>query len=98
MFIHSVYFWLKPELTDADRAAFAEGLRALGAIETVRSVHIGTPVPSDRPVVDNSYTFGLVVDLGDQAGHDAYQTHPVHLEFLAQFKPFWTKIQVYDFV
>ncbi len=97
MFIHSVYFWLRDDLTDAQRAAFTEGVRSLATIPAVRSGYVGAPAATDRPVIDRSYSVGLVVDLGDLAGHEAYQAHPTHLAFLEQFKPFWTKVQIYDF-
>ena len=98
MFIHSVYFWLKPELTDEEMAAFAKGLRSLAAIESVKTIFIGRPAATDRPVVERGYTFALVVDLGDQAGHDTYAVHPEHLAFVERFKPDWTQINIYDFV
>jgi hypothetical protein len=50
-----------------------------------------------RDVVDNSYAVGLCVIYADEAGHDVYQTHPLHLEFIARNKPNWTSIKVYDF-
>ena len=37
-----------------------------------------------RDVVDNSYDVGLCVVLDDSAGHDVYQEHPLHKEFIAQ--------------
>ncbi len=97
MFIHSVYFWLREDLTDEQRAAFREGVESLTTMPTVKSGFVGTPAATDRPVIDRSYSVGLVVNLGDLAGHDAYQTHPIHLAFLDQFKTFWTKVQIYDF-
>jgi len=97
MFIHSVYFWLRDDLTTEQRAAFTEGVRSLTTIPNERSGFVGVPASTDRPVIDRSYHVGLVVDLGELAGHDAYQTHPVHLTFLDNFNTFWTKVQIYDF-
>jgi len=96
MLIHSVYFWLKPELSTEELAAFEEGLRSLAAIDTVKTIHIGKPVPSDRPVVESSYTYGLIIGFDDQQGLDTYQVHPVHVAFVEQFKPYWTAIKVFD--
>lgn len=97
MFIHSVYFWLREDLTEAQRAAFVEGVQSLTTIPTVQSGFVGTPATTDRPIIVRDYSVGLVVDLGDMAGHEVYQTHPTHLAFLDQFKTFWSKVQIYDF-
>ena len=53
MLIHTVFFWLKPELTEAERSEFRRGVESLAAIQHVHQVYVGTPaaVP-DRPVVD----------------------------------------------
>jgi hypothetical protein len=47
--------------------------------------------------VDNSYDVGLCVVFEDRAGHDFYQTHPLHLEFIAKHKPNWERIRAMDF-
>lgn len=98
MLIHSVYFWLKADLSAEQLVAFEEGLRSLAVIETAKTLHVGQPVPSDRPVVESSYTFGLIVGFDDQPGLDTYAVHPVHLAFVEQFKLYWTQIKVYDVV
>ena len=33
----------------------------------------------------------------DEAGHDVYQIHPKHLEFIDRNKPRWSAIKVFDF-
>jgi hypothetical protein len=38
MLIHSVFFWLKSELTDAQRAEFRRGVESLAAIPHVHQV------------------------------------------------------------
>jgi hypothetical protein len=43
MLVHTVYFWLKPELTDAERADFRKGVESLGTIPSVSAVYVGTP-------------------------------------------------------
>jgi len=99
MLIHSVYFWLKPELTDAQRADFKRGLESLAGVRSAEQVHVGAPAPiPPRPVVDSSYSFGLTVVFKDLAGHDAYQVDPVHKAFLEKFRTYWTKVQIYDAV
>ncbi len=97
MLIHAVYFWLRPDLTAAQRAEFRQGVETLATITHVTQVHIGTPaaVP-DRPIVDKSFAVALVVVCRDVAAHNAYQADPIHLAFVARFSRYWTRVQIYD--
>ena len=96
MFIHNVFFWLKPGLGDEDVALFAQGLDTLTHDPAAKGGHYGRPAATERGVVDNSYTFGLVVIFEDLAGHDAYQEGAVHLDFLAAHAEKWERVLVYD--
>ena len=99
MFIHTVYFWLKPEAGEVERdQLLADCRNYLSKISTVRQLWAGTPVGTPRPVVDNSYAVGLTVILDDSAGHDVYQVDPLHLEFIERNKANWSRVQVYDAV
>jgi Stress responsive A/B Barrel Domain len=97
MFVHSVYFWLKPDLTEEQRALFWENVRSLKAIESVRQCYIGPPASTDRPVIDRSYSCALVVVFDDDEGHEIYQKHPVHDKF-RECEHLWSKILIYDAV
>lgn len=96
MFIHSVYFWLNPHLTEAQRAQFWAGVHSLTTIESVRQAYVGTPAATDRPIIDRSYSCALIVVFDDVAGHDAYQAHPIHDRFREECALFWIKVQIYD--
>ncbi len=97
MLIHTVFFWLKPELTDAQRAEFRRGLESLAGVRSLESLHIGTPAPIPlRPVVDATYSFSITGGFKDVAGHVAYQVDPLHQAFLERFRTYWTKVQIYD--
>lgn len=55
-------------------------------------------VPSERPVVDQSYQVGLNVIFDTKQAQDEYQVHPQHIEFIEKvFKPMCEKVVVYDF-
>lgn len=97
MFVHSVYFWLKPDLTADQQAAFWERVRALNTIESVRQCYLGRPAATERPVIDRSYSCALVVVFDDERGHEIYQNHPVHDRF-RELSNFWSKILIYDAV
>lgn len=96
MFVHCVYFWLKPDITPEDERRFVEGARALTTLRTVRHGWVGKPAATDRPIIDRSYSYGLTVIFDDVEGHDAYQVHPVHDAF-REFQHLWTAVKIYDF-
>lgn len=97
MLVHSVFFWLKPELNEAQRAEFLRALNALSGISSVSQIFIGTPAPTGkRAVVDDSYSYALTLLFKDIAAHDAYQIDPLHKAFVSGCSPFWTKVQIYD--
>jgi hypothetical protein len=96
MFIHSVYFWLDDKLSEEQRALFVERADALTRIESVRHGWLGTPAPTDRAIIDRSYSYALTVVFDDEAAHDIYQDHPVHDLFRDECASFWTRIVIYD--
>ena len=96
MFVHSVYFWLKEDLTSEQQAQFWQGVNSLATIGTVRQAYVGRPAPTDRPVIDHSYTCALILAFDDQAGHDLYQSDPVHDRFRDECSPLWSRVLIYD--
>jgi hypothetical protein len=96
MIAHHVLFWLKADTTDEQKQAFRQGLQSLELIEVIKNIHIGTPAPIERAVVDTTYTFSLVVFFDDLAAHDVYQVHEVHKAFLDQFRELFDKVVIYD--
>ena len=96
MFVHAVYFWLRPDLTSKQRAQFAAGLESLRSIETVERGYVGAPAPTDRRVIERSYSQALVLVFADEAAHDAYQEHPVHDLFRNECSSFWTSVRIFD--
>lgn len=96
MLTHHVLFWLKADISPELKTAFKAGLKSLEDIGTIQSLYIGTPAPIQRAVVDTSYTFSLLAVFNDLPGHDLYQTHPLHLAFLDEFKIYFEKVVIYD--
>jgi hypothetical protein len=98
VFIHAVYFWLKRGAPETARAKLLKDCRDyLAKIPAARHLWAGPPAMTPRPVVDNTYDVGLLVAFDDRAGHDAYQDHPLHQDFIARNQEQWQKVQVYDF-
>lgn len=96
MIAHHVLFWLKADITDDKKQAFRKSLETLKAVETVKTIHIGTPAPIERSVVDTTYTFSLILFFEDLAAHDVYQVHPLHKAFLDEFRICFDKVIIYD--
>lgn len=98
MFVHAVYFWLREGLTPAETQQLDAGLRSLCTIPGVAHAHVGTPAPTDRPVIERGYSRALVLTFADLAAHDAYQVHAVHDRFRAECSGYWTGVRIYDSV
>ena len=98
MFVHVVYFWFKPGTPDSARDVLVKDCHEfLAKVPTVRQLFAGKPAMTPREVVDNSYAVGLCVILDDDAGHEIYQEHPLHKQFIERNKAHWQRVQVYDF-
>jgi hypothetical protein len=96
MLVHSVFFWLKKDLSDEQKALFTEKLQGLTTIKPSVLVTIGTPAATDRPVIDRSYDHALTCIFESMADHDAYQLHPAHKDFIENCAPLWERVLIYD--
>lgn len=96
-FLHMVYFWVREGGTQEDADKIAEGCRKyLTQIPVATRVEVGSPAGTPRAVVDNTYGTVLLTEFEDVEGHDIYQEHPLHLQFIAECKEHWSRVQVYD--
>ncbi len=96
-FAHSVYIWLHNPNRTEDRMAFESSLmRFINASVNIQTTHIGVPANTDRDVVDNSYTYSLLLTFKDKAAQDRYQEEPVHKQFIEESSKLWKKILIYD--
>jgi len=98
MFVHTVLFFLRPELSDAERSEFEAALDALGTCPQLKSYTWGKPVPSPRPVVIGGYDYAINCLFDTKEEQDAYQDDPIHHKFIEESKDKWTKVEVYDFM
>lgn len=96
MHIHNVYFWLKDGLHASDVDAFEQGLASLCGDGAVQSGWYGKPAQTDRDVVENSYTYGLVLVFDHLQAHDQYQGGAVHLQFVDDHLAKWDRVVVHD--
>lgn len=97
MLVHIVLFNFAPGMTEEQKATFAADARGLARVDTVRQLYVGSPADTERrPAVARDYDCALTVVFDDVAGHDAYQSHPIHLEFVERNKRYFARVRVFD--
>jgi hypothetical protein len=98
MFSHVVIFWTDPENPNAADELIEGANKYLKPIPGVLQFHVGRMVGSHRAVVDQSYQVALNLVFPDKKEQDAYQVHPLHVQFVESvFKRVCKKVVVYDF-
>lgn len=97
MLVHTVFFWLDPQLGAAQRAEFEMRLNKLTTISAVSHGFTGVPSATNRPVIDRTYSYGLTLIFENLAKHDEYQVDPLHQEFIEKCHAMWLKVTIYDF-
>jgi hypothetical protein len=95
-FLHVVFFWLKDEEEKTKKAFMTELKKFIDHADMIKSQHIGTPADTDRPVIDNTWSFSLILSFDSKREHDEYQEHQLHKDFIANASSLWKKVQVYD--
>ena len=95
--VHNVYFTLED-------GSPAQIQRLVDACHTLLSGHPGEvffaagPLVAelDRPVNVRDFHVGLHVVFATKQDHDAYQSAPDHLRFIAENKASWRSVRVFD--
>lgn len=96
-FTHVVYFWLNNPEKEQDRLDFETSLKNfLDRSEYAKTKFIGVPANTPREVVDNSYTYSLILTFPSKKIQDKYQNEPAHLAFIEEASHLWKKVKVYD--
>ena len=98
MFSHVVIFWTDPAIPTAADELIEAANQYLKPIPGVLHFHVGRMAASHRPVVDQTYQVALNIIFPDRQTQDAYQAHPLHIEFVEKvFKRVCQRVVVYDF-
>lgn len=97
MLAHNVYFTLH-EGTEANTQALVDACKKyLNDHPGVVFFAAGTLTEGlDRPVNDRGFDVALHVIFDSRESHDVYQTAPRHLQFIAENKPSWKQVRVFD--
>ncbi len=98
MFTHHVFFWLKNKTTDTNKEDLLAGLQSLAAIKPKIMIHIGVKASTNRPVIDTSYDFSLLLIFNNLEEQESYQVHQIHQEFVKNCQHLWEKVTIYDSV
>ena len=76
--LHSVIFSLKHEEgSEAERKFLEDGQRILTSIPTVTNFQVYKQVSAK-----NDYRHGFAMEFANQADYDAYNEHPLHVQFV----------------
>lgn len=95
--VHNVYFSLNDNSLSARQAMLEACRKYLTDHPGVVYFSCGLLCePLSRPVNDREFDVALHVIFASLADHDAYQVHPRHLQFIAENKPHWKKVRVFD--
>ena len=95
---HTVVFWLKPDTTDAKVAEIIRSAKAMQDLPMVEKVLIGTPIMSDREVVDDSFSVAFTMIFKDEAALQAYALDPHHKQISSEVTmPHVARGVIYDY-
>jgi len=95
-FIHSVYIWFKEGVTEEQLALLYQDTENLRTIEVVKALYTGKPAATNRPMVERSYDFAIILHFEGLAGHDIYQEHPIHQALLKKHSALWERVMITD--
>jgi Stress responsive A/B Barrel Domain len=94
---HDVYFTLKDRSPAAVDALVAACKKYLTVQPGIVFFCCGKLEPElAREVNDRGFDVALHVVFTDRAAHDAYQSDDMHNRFIAEMKPNWAKVRVFD--
>ena len=97
MLSHDVYFTLNDASPAAIEKIIADCHKYLKHHPGVVFYAAGTLVEElSRPVNQKDFHVALHVVFDSKASHDAYQAAEDHLKFIAENKPNWKQVRVFD--
>ncbi len=102
MIAHVILFKPKHSLTDTERRAVLDGLRAAAAgIPSIRRLRVGRRVRHGRPgyeqLMREDFEYAVMVEFDDIAGLTAYLAHPQHAAIGQHFTQSAAAALAYDY-
>jgi len=97
MLQHTVYFYLKDDVTPEEKKEFETGLKKLLDIPQIHSSELGIPAgTAERDVTDHSFAYSIYTWFETMEDYQGYDTHPDHKEFINTYSRLWADVKVYD--
>ncbi len=94
---HMVYFTLKDRSPESISNLVQACQKYLSGHPGVVLFAAGTLTPDlAREVNDREFDVALQLVFENRAAHDAYQVHARHQQFIAENKPNWARVRVFD--
>ena len=94
---HVVLCWMDTTLTAEAIDALIDETQKLDEIPGVEKLTVGKPIQSDRPIVDDSFSFGMTMEFKSVEKMNAYLSNKRHTSFVTEkIKPHLVKLVVYD--
>lgn len=96
-YAHVVYFWFKNPNNQEDKVRFENSLtRFLNNSKYAKTKFVGIPPKASRDIVDDSFTYSLILTFESSEAQSKYQTEEPHLKFIEECSNLWQKVVVYD--
>ena len=96
-FTHVVYFWLHHPDDQGECREFEAAARELMEKSGYTKTNfLGRPPKATREVVDDSFTYNMILTFESATAQSAYQEEQAHLDFIAKAGHLWKKVVVYD--
>ncbi len=96
-YVHTVFFWMKDPANEVANKKFEVSLRKfLDSSKYAKTQFIGRPPKATRDVVDDSFTYSLVLSFESAKAQENYQKETAHLVFIEESQDLWDKVVVYD--
>jgi len=96
--VHVVLLWLKEPNNEEHIRNVITATKELEQIPEIQELQVGKSIPSDRPIVDDSFDVGLTMIFDSQQSLERYLVHPKHKAAVKSvLRPLTSKILVYDF-
>lgn len=96
-FVHTVYFWLNNPDSEDDQKQFEKAMKKFMKKSKHANTHyVGKPPKATRDVVDDSFTYALIVSFKSAKQQEKYQNEKAHLAFIEEAESLWNKVIVYD--
>ncbi|MEM6823118.1 MAG: Dabb family protein, partial [Verrucomicrobiota bacterium] len=93
---HVVICWYDEAVSDETIDQAIKAVQGFKQIEGVEDVRVGRAIPSDRAIVDDSFSIGVFIRTKDAESLERYIEHPIHKMFVKKFvSGKTTKVTVY---